>query len=270
MKAPEWPRCKPVRSSKHRNGNEAAPSASLFFRLDAESSPSLTLDLLEEAIGYRFQDLALLRRALTHKSYCDERPHIAEGHYESLEFLGDSVLGFIVSDLIFRRMPFASEGRLSKIKAHLVSADHLLQFADRVRLGHFLRLSRGEEKTGGRTKKALLVDAFEAVIAAIYLDGGVDAACRFIENQFGPALQNLDGQSFTSPDHKSGLQECLHRLGRPEPVYTVVQESGPDHRKHFVVQVVSGRDVLAHGEGKTKKEAQQKAAAGAMDRIKEE
>ncbi|MBI4455396.1 MAG: ribonuclease III [Acidobacteria bacterium] len=223
--------------------------------------------LLEECLQYQFLNPDLLRRALTHKSYCYERLEEETGHYESLEFLGDAILGFVVSDLIFRHIPRSTEGQLSKIKAHLVSARNLIQFADKLQLGHFLRLSHGEEKTGGRTKKALLVDAFEAIIAAIYLDGGIEAARGFIERQFGSALRELGSQSFTSPDHKSSLQERLHQLGQPEPVYTVAHESGPDHRKHFIVQAMSGTDVLAQGEGRTKKEAQQNAAAAALKEL---
>ncbi|MBI2821552.1 MAG: ribonuclease III, partial [Acidobacteria bacterium] len=143
-----------------------------------------------------------------------------------------------------------------------------IQLAERLQLGQFLRLSHGEEKTGGRTKRALLVDTFEAVIAAIYLDSGIEAARQFILEQFGPALQDLELESFASTDHKSRLQERLHQLGQAEPVYTVVAESGPDHRKHFVVQVRCGEEALAEGEGKTKKQAQQNAACKALERLK--
>lgn len=228
------------------------------------------LDLLEHVLGYQFHNRNLLRRAVTHKSHCYERAEADVEHYESLEFLGDAILGFVVSDLIFRQMPHSTEGQLSKIKAHLVSAGNLVQFADRLQLGRFLRISHGEEKTGGRTKRALLVDAFEAVIAAVYLDGGIEAAQRFIEQQFGSTLRTLASQSFTSPDYKSSLQERLHQLGQVEPVYTVVQESGPDHKKHFIVHVISESQVLAAGEGKTKKEAQQNAAEAALEKLNRE
>ncbi|HEY3128817.1 MAG TPA: ribonuclease III [Acidobacteriota bacterium] len=224
---------------------------------------------LEQALRYQFKNISLLQRALTHKSYCYERPEEGSSHYESLEFLGDAILGFIISDLIFQQIPLSTEGELSKIKAHLVSARNLIQFADRLELGCFLRLSHGEEKTGGRTKKALLVDAFEAVIAAIYLDGGIEAARAFIEGEFGPSLQDVGSHTFTSPDYKSRLQERLHQLNHTEPAYVLVQELGPDHRKHFVVEVVSGTDVLAQGEGRTKKEAQQNAAEAALQKMGE-
>jgi len=224
----------------------------------------MDLHALEEAILYRFQNTALLERALTHKSYCYDFPDDPPLHYEALEFLGDAILGFVISDLLFEQIPSSTEGQLSKIKAHLVSAGNLLQFAQRLHLGEYLRLSHGEEKTGGRSKKALLVDAFEALIAAIYLDGGIDAARRFIASQFGPTLQQLGIETFTSPDHKSRLQERLHQLGQGEPSYSVLEESGPDHSKKFTVQVLSGSSVLAYGEGSTKKQAQQKAAEAAL------
>ena len=224
---------------------------------------------LELALGYQFKNPSLLQRALTHKSYCYERPEEGSSHYESFEFLGDAILGFIISDLIFQQIPLSTEGELSKIKAHLVSARNLIQFADKLELGRFLRLSHGEEKTGGRTKKALLVDAFEAVIAAIYLDGGIEAARAFIEGEFGPSLQDVGLHTFTSPDHKSRLQERLHQLNHTEPAYVLLQELGPDHRKQFVMQVVSGTEVLAQGEGRTKKEAQQSAAEAALRKLGE-
>ncbi|HEV8130694.1 MAG TPA: ribonuclease III [Acidobacteriota bacterium] len=227
------------------------------------------LQALQQALQYPFKDPSFLERALTHKSYCYEHPDAGLFHYESLEFLGDAILGFVISDLIFRQIPLSTEGELSKIKAHLVSAKNLLQFALRLELGRFLRLSYGEEKTGGRTKEALMVDSFEAVIAAIYLDGGIDAARQFIEQQFSSSLQSLDSSSFTSPDYKSRLQERLHQLAQTEPIYLLAHESGPDHRKHFVVKVISGGEVLALGEGKTKKEAQQNAAEAALEKLKD-
>ncbi|MBI3939195.1 MAG: ribonuclease III [Acidobacteria bacterium] len=233
--------------------------------MDAEFSE---LHLLEELLNYQFRNQELLRRAVTHKSYCFERLGQGAAHYEALEFLGDAVLGFVISDLIFARVPLSTEGELSKMKAHLVSADSLVQFADGLQLGRFLRLSHGEEKTGGRSKRALLVDAFEAVIAAIYLDGGMEGARGFIQRQFAPILQNLHPQSFASPDYKSSLQEQLHQLGQAEPVYAVLRELGPDHKKHFIVEVLSAEGVLAQGEGKTKKEAQQKAAAAALEKLR--
>ena len=225
-----------------------------------------SLELLEVKLDYRFHDKTLLQQALTHKSYCYENPNDCR-HYESLEFLGDAVLGFVISSAAYRASPQSTEGQLSKVKAHLVSARQLYPFAHALDLGRFLRLSHGEEKTGGRSKRALLVDAFEAVIAAIYLDGGLEAARTFILRHYGDAFGYLTEGTFTSPDFKSTLQEKLHRLGRGGPVYRVVEETGPDHRKHFLVEVMCGRDVLARGEGETKKQAQQSAAFAALSRL---
>ena len=160
---------------------------------------------LEELLGYRFKDPALLERALTHRSFVNE--HAGEGyqHNESLEFLGDSVLGFLVSARVFRRWPDLTEGELSKIKAFLVSAANLFRLAERIKLGDHLRLSRGEEKTGGRKKKAILVDTYEAVIGAIFLDGDVDAASAFVGRQLGEYLENLDFGQLKYEDFKSTL-----------------------------------------------------------------
>ncbi len=226
--------------------------------------PRSDLSGLEEMLGYSFRDPGLLLKALTHRSYVNE--HEGEGleHNESLEFLGDSVLGFLVSSRIFIRFPSLKEGELSKIKAYLVSAANLLQLARRIRLGEFVRLSKGEDKTGGRTKRAILVDTYEAVVGAIYLDGGIEAASSFLVRHVEEILDGLDVKQIISGDFKSALQEQLHDLGRPEPVYRVVAEIGPDHRKTFVVQVLILNEVVAEASGRTKKEAQQEAARLAL------
>ncbi len=225
------------------------------------------LSEFEALLGYRFRDPSLLRRALTHRSYVNE--HEGEGilHNESLEFLGDAVLGFLVSSRSFRRFPELQEGALSKIKAYIVSAANLVHFARRIRLGDFMLLSKGEEKTGGRTKRAILVDAYEALIGAMYLDGGIEAASGFLVKQLEEILDTLDVKHIVFGDFKSALQERLHDLGRPEPVYLVVNEIGPDHRKTFVVQVLVDGESIAEASGRTKKEAQQAAARLALDSI---
>jgi ribonuclease-3 len=189
-------------------------------------------------------------------------------HNESLEFLGDAVLGFVISARIFDRFPDSNEGDLSKIKAYLVSAVNLMYLAEKIRLGDFLLLSRGEEKTGGRKKRAILVDAYEALLGAIYLDGGIEAVAGFLERQLGAILHSLDLHHLTYGDFKSALQEQLHNLGKPEPVYQVVDEIGPDHRKLFVVEVIVGKEVIARSSGRTKKEAQQEAARLAIENLK--
>ncbi len=224
---------------------------------------------LEALLGYNFKDRDLLVRALTHRSFVNEREGEGLKSNESMEFLGDAVLGFLVSSRIYQRFPDLTEGELSKIKAFLVSAANLVRLAQRIHLGKFLRLSRGEEKTGGRSKRALLVDAYEAILGAFYLDGGVEAVSRFIDSQVGEFLDALDLRQFIYGDFKSALQEELHDLGRPEPVYRVVNEIGPDHKKTFVVQVLVHDRVIAEATGKTKKEAQQEAARLALESLRE-
>ena len=201
--------------------------------------PSPSLHVLENLLGYSFNNQALLLQALTHRSYVNENEAEHFRNNESLEFLGDSVLGFLISSRIFQQHPELTEGELSKIKAYLVSAANLVRLAESIHLGDFIRISRGEEKTGGRTKRAIIVDAFEAIIGALYLDGGVAAASDFVGRQIGEFLEKLDLKQLTYGDFKSALQEQLHDLGRPEPIYRVVNELGPDHRKTFVVQVVT-------------------------------
>jgi ribonuclease-3 len=225
------------------------------------------LAALEKLLEYRFQDQSLLLRSLTHRSFVNEHEGEGHRHNESLEFLGDAVLGFVISARIFDHFPDSSEGELSKIKAYLVSAVNLIHLSEKIRLGEFLRLSRGEDKTGGRKKRAILVDAFEALLGAIYLDGGIDAASRFLERQIGGLLPGLDLRQLTYGDFKSALQEKLHNLGRPEPVYQVVDEIGPDHHKIFVVEVVVGGETISRSSGPTKKEAQQEAARMAIEHL---
>jgi len=231
--------------------------------------PALSPDDLENLLGYHFRNQALLLQALTHRSFVNEREGENLRNNESLEFLGDAVLGFIVSSRIFQLYPDLTEGDLSKIKAYLVSAANLFRLAEGIHLGDFVRLSRGEEKTGGRTKRAIAVDAYEAIIGAIYMDGGVEAASVFVERQIKEFLERLDLTELTYGDFKSALQEYLHNHGRPEPVYRVVDEIGPDHKKTFVVHVVIGDEVVAESSGRTKKEAQQSAARLALERIQQ-
>ena len=225
-----------------------------------------SLAVLESLLGYRFRDQQCLLRALTHRSFVNEQGN-EYMHNESLEFLGDSVLGFLVSARIFQRFPDLNEGDLSKLKAYLVSAVNLVHLAERIKLGEFLRLSRGEEKTGGRMKKAILVDSYEAILGAIYLDGGIEAASEFLERELGEIFERPDFRQLTYGDFKSALQEHLHNLSYPEPIYRVVGEIGPDHKKTFVVEVIIQDRVVAQASGKSKKEAQQAAAQQALERL---
>jgi ribonuclease-3 len=218
---------------------------------------------LEQAIGHRFARPELLDQALTHSSLAHERG-AGTPHNEQLEFLGDAVLGFAVSARLVESFPGYSEGQLSKIKAHLVSAAHLGFVAGNLGLGSHVQLGRGEELSGGRAKRAVLVNALEAVIGAVYLDGGVDAARRVVQDVvIGDRLER-GIEEFPFVDYKSALQELVQRQKRPQPRYLVVDEKGPEHRKVFSVEVRVGKECIARAEGFTKKAAEQNAAQAAL------
>ncbi len=221
-------------------------------------------DALEARLGYRFRDRGLLEHALTHKSKAHEDPSGGVSDNESLEFLGDAVLGLVVSDALFRAFPSYSEGQKSKIKANLVSTASLAEMAELIGVGDHMILGRGEEKTGGRQKQALLADTCEALIAAIYLDGGLEPARQFLLRELATHIDDARQPDYFGRDHKSRLQERLQRLGRPLPVYRIASEIGPDHRKLFYVEVVVGAETLAQGAGRTKKEAEQEGARLAL------
>jgi ribonuclease-3 len=222
---------------------------------------------LESRVGYRFRDRGLLEHALTHKSKAHEDPSGGVFDNESLEFLGDAVLGLVVSEALFRTFPGYTEGQKSKIKANLVSTASLAEMADHLGLGDHMILGRGEEKTGGRKKQALLADTCEAIIAAIYLDGGIEPARQFLLRELGAGIDDAKQPDYFGRDHKSRLQEKLQALGRPLPSYRVAGEIGPDHRKLFHVEVVVGDEVIAQGAGRTKKEAEQDAAKTALTNL---
>jgi ribonuclease-3 len=223
-------------------------------------------DELQARIGYRFRDRGLLEHALTHKSRAAEDASGGVTDNESLEFLGDAVLGLVVADALFHRYPNYDEGQKSKIKAAVVSTQSLARHAERLRLGDHLILGRGEEKTGGRFKQALLADGYEALIAALYLDGGLEAAEAFLLTELKDAIDEGSAQSFAR-DHKSALQERLQALGRPLPEYRVSGEAGPDHRKTFSVEVIVNGEVLGTATGRAKKEAEQEAARLALAKL---
>jgi len=220
-------------------------------------------DELQRRIEYRFRDRGLLEHALTHKSRAAEDASGGISDNESMEFLGDAVLGLVVADALFRQYPLYDEGQKSKIKASVVSTQSLARHAERLQLGEHLILGRGEEKTGGRFKQALLADAYEALIAAIYLDGGLESAQTFLLRELREALDAGGAPGF-APDFKSALQERLQAIGSPLPEYRVSGESGPDHRKIFSVDVVVSGQVLGSASGKAKKEAEQEAARIAL------
>jgi ribonuclease-3 len=224
---------------------------------------------LEALLGHRFRQVAWLEQALTHRSFCVESgPAAAAGDNEKLEFLGDAVLGLIASQYLVESFPDWEEGRLSRGRAGIVNAASLCAAARRLRLGEFLKLGRGEEKTGGREKSALLANAYEAILGAIYLDAGLEPARGFVQRSLlEPAIEEMAAGRFAETDHKSALQESLQRRGVPPAEYRVSRESGPDHRKTFVVEVWVAGEPLASGSGNSKKEAEQAAARAALEHL---
>ena len=221
------------------------------------------LSAFEERIGYVFTNRDLLTRALTHKSYSHEAKGEDVRDNETFEFLGDSVLGFVIGDLLFHRFPTLDEGALSKMKAYLVSATSLATKAHDFGMGDVIRLGVGEEKSGGRRKDSLLANLFEAVIAAVYLDAGIEAARKLIESSFDEDLARIDADDLLFHDYKTALQEVAQGKGLALPEYNVIDEVGPDHDKRFIVEVKIG-SLTARGEGSSKKEAQQQAAKHAL------
>ena len=224
-------------------------------------------EALEHAAAYRFRDRGLLEHAMTHTSRANEDVSGGVFDNESLEFLGDAVLGFVIADILFREFPGFDEGQKSKTKASLVSTTTLARQAERLNLGEHLLLGRGEEKTGGRRKQALLADGYEALIAAIYLDGGVEQARAFIAREFAPLLDDVREHGIAGQDYKSALQEYLQSHDQPLPEYRVAGTIGPDHNKQFQVEVVVKGEAIADAIGPSKKEAEQEAARLALQKL---
>lgn len=222
-------------------------------------------ETIEEALGHRFGVRALLERALTHSSYAHESGAPGEDN-ERLEFLGDSLLNLLVAERLFRTYPALDEGSLSKARSHFVSEPSFAAAARRVGLGEALRLAFGESRSGGNAKDSLLADAFEAVFAAVFLDGGLEAARGASERILGPEIDALDVPALAARDAKTALQELAQSRGEALPSYQLVSVSGPDHRRSFVYEVQVGAR-SARGEGPTKKEAQRAAAAEILDRL---
>jgi len=230
---------------------------------------------LEAAIGHRFQNRELLQRALTHSSHVHERganTGAPLGDNEQLEFLGDAILGFLISEALVEKLPGYSEGQLSKLKAHMVSAAHLFGVAERLQLGQYLQLGRGEEMSGGRSKRTLLVNALEALIAALYLDAGIERARDFVKERVAgdPTADILLSTDHLSPaftDFKSALQELARARHFPLPRYVIVKEKGPEHSKTFTIEVRVGKDWVAQAEGYSKKNAAQSAARVVLEQL---
>jgi ribonuclease-3 len=204
---------------------------------------------------------------MTHTSRANEDVSGGVRDNESLEFLGDAVLGFVIADQLFREFPAFDEGQKSKTKAMLVSMPALARQAERLSLGDHLLLGRGEEKTGGRQKQALLADGYEALIAAIYLDGGIDQVRGFITREFTPLIDDIRRHGLPGQDYKSSLQEYLQSDDRPLPEYRLAGTAGPDHRKRFHVDVMVEGDLVASAAGPSKKEAEQEAARLALEKL---
>ena len=229
----------------------------------------------EDRLGHKFQNPELLRRALTHSSVLPELRAAGEGSFdaaednEQLEFLGDAVLDLLASEYLLEKFPQWSEGQLSKSRARLVNSQALDLAARRLHLGEHLRLGRGEEKTGGREKPALLADAFEAVVAAIYLDAGLAAAREMLKATLFEFALEERGSTLFETDRKSALQEFLQGRGKPPAEYRLAAESGPDHQKTFEVEVWVNGSCMASGQGGTKKEAEQRAAGIALERLEQ-
>ena len=219
---------------------------------------------LEEAIGYRFHNISLLQNALTHSSYANERWHNSLRSNERREFLGDSVLGMVVADYLYRNFPDRPEGELTRMRADMVCETSLAQAAEKLALGSHLLLGHGEERFGGRTRASILADAVESVIAACYLDGGMEAAKGFIQRFI---LVEVPVTQLHNVDYKTALQELIQQKKNQNLSYRLVGESGPDHDKQFQVELSLNGEVIGCGIGSSKKRAEQEAARVALEKL---
>src|SRR3989442_7338106 len=239
------------------------------------SSEIEKLTELEAVLSYYFSDRALLVQAMTHRSWAHEQVsprqqrEARDLHNEALDFLGQSILGLVVADYLFKAYPGASEGELSRMKHRLVSAPTLAKASTELGLGEYVRFGRGEEKSGGRRKRALLADVFEAVTGAIFLDGGLSAATEFVEHALGPELRAANPVSAAAADPKTMLQERLQAVHQPGPQYTVIETLGPPHRRVFHVEL-KWNGGSTRGEGQTIKAAEAAAAEGALKMMESE
>ena len=219
---------------------------------------------LEIAIGYRFRNITLLQNALAHSSYANERWHDSLKSNERLEFLGDSILGMVVAEHLYRNYPDRPEGELTRMRADMVCENALAAIAGRIGLGEHLLVGHGEEQTGGRTRNSILADAVESVIAACFLDGGMDAARGFIDRF---VLTDVPVCKLRNADYKTALQELVQQKKNQQLTYKLTGESGPDHDKHFEVAVLLNGSTVGTGTGSSKKRAEQDAARAAMEHL---
>jgi ribonuclease-3 len=230
--------------------------------------PASSSDSLQTALSYRFQDQTLLDEALTHKSYVNERKGVACTDNERLEFLGDAVLSLVISEYLAAGLPDSTEGALSKLKAQLVSESSLERVARRLQLGGYLKLGRGEVLSNGREKASLLADAVEAVLAAVFLDGGFEASRQVTVHLFAEELSQIEARERQpgAEDYKTQFQEWCQKRYDLLPHYETIRESGPDHDKRFDVELTIRGEVVGAGSGRSKKEAEQQAAKQALER----
>lgn len=229
----------------------------------------INISKVETSLNLTFSDKTLLRRALTHRSYLNENPDYPLESNERLEFLGDAVLDFITGEYLYHRFPEMAEGRLTNLRSALVRTERLAQFAADINLGDHLFLGRGEEESGGRQRLALLCDAFEALIGALYLDQDLKAVRQFVYDKIEPALQEILSLDIDK-DAKSRLQEMAQSLYRLTPTYRTVREQGPDHAKEFTVEALIGDKIYGQGRGLNKQTAAQAAAQQALKQLQQE
>jgi len=227
----------------------------------------IDLSPFEKKIGYKFRNKETLLQALTHSSYAYENHPSAKADYEVLEFLGDSVLGLIIADFLCASYPDLSEGELSKLKSAAASTSSLSYFALKIKLDKNILLGKGEEKSGGRKKKTILAGAFEALIAAIYLDGGLQEAKKFLGKHLKSLFKKINVKKFFIDNYKSALQEFFQKENLPAPVYKTITTEGPDHKKMFHVEVFSEDKPLAKAKGPSKKSAEKRAAQKALKNL---
>ena len=227
----------------------------------------MNLNDLEKNLGVTFKNKALLRQALTHRSYLNEHPSPKNISNERLEFLGDAILEFVISEILFHKFPKVNEGVLTALRSHVVCTQSLAQISQKLETGLFLYLSRGEEKEGGRKNPTLLANVLEALIGAIFQEGGIKAASTFIQKHFHEAISQLSSKNLK--DRKSLFQEKIQEAEKITPTYRVLKEGGPDHAKIFLVGVFVGKREAGQGEGRSKQEAQEAAAKMALERYEQ-
>jgi ribonuclease-3 len=219
---------------------------------------------IESKIGYKFKDISLLALAFVHRSFVNENREVQE-HNERLEFLGDSVLGSLIAEYLYRYLPSTPEGELSYLRSRLVEASSCVAYVQKLHVEEYLLLGKGERMNDGRGRESILADLFEAIIGAIYIDGGIDAARRFLFKNFSPEIEII----LKTPvrNWKAQLQDYCQKKYHQTPIYKVMSESGPDHSKTFIISVIVNNEEMGHGEGSSKKEAQQSAAHDALKKI---